>query len=290
MDSVDTGVMSESEIVQARARVWTHAFNSIYTMSLKCAIELGIPDTLHHHGHPMTLSELAAALSVPPSKAAFLRRLMAVLAHAGFVSQRKSAAENDQEQLGLTYSLTPISRAILKGEPCGLSPVVSFLLDPIVQGPLHCLGEWLKSKDPSKRTPFFVKHGKSLWEYAAQDKGLNLSLNEAMASDGPLIARLMLEKRGRQLFQGLRTVVDVGGGTGGLAREAAEAFPQVEWMVLDQPHVVAGLEGRRNLKFVSGDMFEAIPPADAVLLKVRTGERLSFSPFCQKMNSHVASA
>ncbi|KAI3439868.1 uncharacterized protein J3R85_004286 [Psidium guajava] len=269
MDSVDNGVMSEreSEIVQAHAHVWTHALNSIYSMSLKCAIELGIPDALHHHGHPMTLPELGTALSVPVSKVAFLRRLMAALAQIGFVSQRKSAAKNDQEQLGLAYSLTPISRAILRGEPGGLSPLVSFILDPIIQGPLHCLGEWLKSESPSPRTPFLMKHGKSLWEYAAQDEGLNQSFNEAMASDGPVIARLMVEKRGQQLFRGLRTVVDVGGGTGGLAREAAGAFPQVEWTVLDLPHVVAGLEGTRNLKFVSGDMFKAVPPADAVLLK-----------------------
>ncbi|KAF8043364.1 hypothetical protein BT93_A1644 [Corymbia citriodora subsp. variegata] len=267
MGSVDNGVMSDSEIVQAHAHVWTHAFNSISSMSLKCAIDLGIPDTLHHHGHPMTLPELAAELSVPTSKVAFLRRLMAVLAQTGFVSQGKSAAKNDQEQLGLTYSLTPISRAILKGEPGGLSPIVSFVLNPIIQDPLHCLGEWLKSESLTPRTAFAMKHGKSLWEYAAQDVGLNHSLNEAMASDGPVIAKLMVEKRGRQLFQGLRTVVDVGGGTGGLAREAAEAFPQVEWMVLDLPHVVAGLEGTRNLKFVSGDMFKAVPPADAVLLK-----------------------
>ncbi|XP_048127040.1 trans-resveratrol di-O-methyltransferase-like [Rhodamnia argentea] len=267
MDSVDNGVMSESEIVHAHAHVWTHAFYSVYSMSLKCAIELGIPDALHRHGHPMTLPELAAALSVPASKTAFLRRLMAALAQTGFVSLRESAAKNDQEQLGLAYSLTPISHAILRGEPGGLSPMVSFMLDPIIQGPLHCLSEWLKSESPSPRTPFLMQHGKSLWEYAAQDERLNRSLNEAMASDGPVIARLMVEKHGRQLFQGLRTVVDVGGGIGGLAREAAQAFPQVEWRVLDLPHVVAGLEGTRNLNFVSGDMFKAVPPADAVLLK-----------------------
>ncbi|KAI6697291.1 hypothetical protein NL676_017410 [Syzygium grande] len=200
----------------------------MYSTSLKCAIELGIPDALHHHGHPMTLPELTTALSVHASKAAFLSRLMAVLAQTGFVSQRKSAAKNDQEQLGLACSLTPISRAIRKGEPGDLSPMVSFLLDPIIQGPLHCLGEWLKSESLSPRTPFVMKHGMSLWEYTAQDEGLNRSVNKAMASDGPVIMRLMVEKRGRQLFQGLRTVVDVGGGTGGLAREVAEAFSQVE--------------------------------------------------------------
>ena len=39
--------------------------------------------------------------------------------------------------------------------------------------------------------------------------------------------------------------------------------------MFDLPHVVSGLQGSENLKFVGGDMFEAIPPADAILLKVK---------------------
>lgn len=38
--------------------------------------------------------------------------------------------------------------------------------------------------------------------------------------------------------------------------------------MFDLPHVVSGLKGSENLKYVAGDMFEAIPPADAILLKV----------------------
>ncbi|KAL2466563.1 O-methyltransferase family protein [Abeliophyllum distichum] len=33
------------------------------------------------------------------------------------------------------------------------------------------------------------------------------------------------------------------------------------------PHVVAGLIGTKNLSYVGGDMFESIPPVDAILLK-----------------------
>jgi hypothetical protein len=32
--------------------------------------------------------------------------------------------------------------------------------------------------------------------------------------------------------------------------------------------VVSDLQGSKNLKYVGGDMFEAVPPADAILLKV----------------------
>jgi hypothetical protein len=38
--------------------------------------------------------------------------------------------------------------------------------------------------------------------------------------------------------------------------------------VFDLPHVVSDLQGSKNLKYAGGDMFEAVPPADALLLKV----------------------
>ncbi|KAL3754674.1 hypothetical protein ACJRO7_001863 [Eucalyptus globulus] len=277
MDAANSGEMSESEIFRAYAHVWTHTFNFISSMSLKCAIELGIPDTLHRCGHPMTLPDLATALSVPASKAAFLGRLVAVLVHTGFLSCQKPAPRNNPisedtaDELGFEYSLTSASRVIVKGQPWDMSPIAMVMLNSLLVEPFHCLSEWLKSDSDvgpsSLRTPFDMKHGKGLWEYASQDEKLNRCLNEGMASDGPMMARLIMDKCGRRLFEGLRTVVDVAGGIGGLARELAKAFPEMEWTVLDLVHVVAGMEGTRNLKYVGGDMFEAIPPADAILLK-----------------------
>ncbi|XP_048127038.1 trans-resveratrol di-O-methyltransferase-like [Rhodamnia argentea] len=279
MDRSCKGETNQIEIFRAHAHVWSHTLNFISSMSLKCAIELGVPDALHRHGHPMTLPELAAALSVPASKTAFLGRLVAILVHTGFLSHQKSASgsdrtseEDEADELGFEYSLTAASLAIVKGQPLDLSPIVLLTLDPIFVDPFHCMSEWLKSDSDtgsplSSRTPLHMKHGKRMWEIKVQDEKFNRLMNRAMASDGPVMARLIMDKCGGRLFEGLRTVVDVGGGTGGLARELAEAFPEMEWTVLDLPRVVVGLEGTRNLKYVGGDMFEAVPPADAVLLK-----------------------
>ena len=54
------------------------------------------------------------------------------------------------------------------------------------------------------------------------------------------------------VFEGVEYLVDVGGGTGTVAKAIAEAFPQMECTVFDLPHVVAGLSGSGNLKFVGG--------------------------------------
>lgn len=74
----------------------------------------------------------------------------------------------------------------------------------------------------------------------------------------------------KSVFEGVELLVDVGGGTGTIARAIAEAFPQMQCVVLDLPQVVAGLEGNHNLTFFQGDMFQTIPHADALLLKVRS--------------------
>lgn len=46
-------------------------------------------------------------------------------------------------------------------------------------------------------------------------------------------------------------------------------FPGLDGTVFDQPHVVAELHGSQKLKYVGGNIFEAIPSAHAVLLKLR---------------------
>ena len=72
----------------------------------------------------------------------------------------------------------------------------------------------------------------------------------------------------KPIFRGLGSLVDVGGGIGTEARIISKAFPHMKCTVFDPPHVVANLPDSKNLKFVGGDMFQYIPLADAILLKV----------------------
>ncbi|MCL7049981.1 hypothetical protein MKW94_013073 [Papaver nudicaule] len=47
----------------------------------------------------------------------------------------------------------------------------------------------------------------------------------------------------------------------------AKAYPEIKCLVFDLPHVVAAAPEIAGLEMVGGDMFEFIPPADALLLK-----------------------
>ncbi|KAI3457176.1 hypothetical protein Pfo_013839 [Paulownia fortunei] len=253
------GIPCTQELLDAQAHVWNHIFNFINSMSLKCAIQLGIPDIIHKHDKPMTLSELIDALPINKAKSLCVERLMRILIHSKFFTKVKISEEDKEEG----YWLTPNSLLLLRDEPMNMTSFVLAMLDPILTDPFHHVSEWFKTDDP---TPFLTIHGRTFWEQAGQDPRLNHFFNESMASDARLVTSVIV-KDYRQVFQGLKSMVDVGGGTGTVAKAIADAFPSLNCTVLELPHVVAGLEGTKNVTFVAGDMFESIPPADAVFMK-----------------------
>ncbi|XP_021723365.1 trans-resveratrol di-O-methyltransferase-like [Chenopodium quinoa] len=90
-----------------------------------------------------------------------------------------------------------------------------------------------------------------------------------MASDTQFVVNLLMSSdKFKGLWEGVESFVNVGGGNGTLAKAIAKLFPELRCAVFDLPHVVQGLTGYgKNLIYVGSDMFEAIPPAQAVLLK-----------------------
>ncbi|VAH09286.1 unnamed protein product [Triticum turgidum subsp. durum] len=104
--------------------------------------------------------------------------------------------------------------------------------------------------------------------FSVQHQQPDDSAGDGMTDDSRFVVEVLLrEGRARDVFSGVRSMVDVGGGTGTIAKAIAAAFPHVECSVLDLPHVVAEAPAGGEVRFIEGDMFEHIPPADAVLLK-----------------------
>ncbi|KAL8506535.1 hypothetical protein ACS0TY_017428 [Phlomoides rotata] len=251
--------LSTQDILDAQTHVWNHIFNFINSMSLKCAVQLGIPDAIHKHGKPMTVSELVDALPINKAKSRGVFRLMRILVHSKFLDKVK-APENHEEE---AYCLTPASRLLIRDGTMTMAPLVLAWLDPLVTDPFQLLSEWFKNDLPS---PFFTKMGMTTWEYAGIDKKCNESYNEAMASDARLVASILI-KECRHVFEGLKTMVDVGGGTGMVAQGIADAIPGLKCICFELPHCVEGLKDSDNMSYVGGDMFESVPQADAAFLK-----------------------
>ncbi|GMY20465.1 trans-resveratrol di-o-methyltransferase [Fagus crenata] len=227
-------------------------------MSLKCAIQLGIPDIIHNHGQSITLPELVSKLHIYPKKRSCVYRLMRLLVHSGFFSKTK-VHENQQEDEEV-YTLTPYSRSLIKDNVTSFAPLVQAILDPVLVSSWQFLGDWFQG---SELTPIERAHAMSFWDYCKSPKYKNI-FNEAMASDSRLMS--LVVKDYKPIFEGLDSLVDVGGGTGTVARVISEAFPHMKCTVFDLPHV-SNIPDSQNLRYVGGDMFQSIPSADAILIK-----------------------
>ncbi|XP_076945831.1 trans-resveratrol di-O-methyltransferase-like [Bidens hawaiensis] len=264
--AMQNSVLSKDQLLHSQAHIWNHILSFINSMSLNCAILLEIPDIIDRHGSPMLLSELVEALALNQERTPFIFRLMRILVHSGFfVKQSVSTTPggNDEEG-GEGYLLAPASQLLLKNEPLSVRPFLLAAMDPMILDPFEHMSKWFKNDDV---TPFYTAHGRMFWDMASKEPKLNQVFNEAMASDSRLVTSVIL-KHCKGIFEGIESLVDVGGGTGIVAEVVAKEFPNIRCICFDLPHVVNGLVGSNNLSYVGGDMFKAIPNADAVLLKL----------------------
>ncbi|XP_054793483.1 trans-resveratrol di-O-methyltransferase-like [Prosopis cineraria] len=254
--------LGATRLLDAQNHIWKHTFSFINSMCLKLATELNIPETIHKHGKPMPLPLLVSSLQIHPSKSPNVYRIMRLLTYSGFFSLQKVSETDDSSEQG--YVLTDASTLLLKDHPLSTTPFFLVMVDPNLKRPWYELTNWLQTDDyPS---PFHMAYGKKIWEHAKVDPNFNHSFNEAMASDTRLVISVAIDTC-KEVFMGIKSLVDVGGGTGATAKAVAEAFHDIECIVFDLPHVVNGLQGSANLNFVGGNMFEAIPPCDAILMK-----------------------
>lgn len=243
-----------SEIFKAQALLYKHIYAFIDSMSLKWAVEMNIPNIIHNHGKPISLSNLVSILQVPSSKIGNVRRLMRYLAHNGFFE----IITNEEE----SYALTVASELLVRGSDLCLAPMVECVLDPTLSGSYHELKKWIYDED---LTLFGVTLGSGFWDFLDKNPEYNRSFNDAMASDSKLINLALRDCD--FVFDGLESIVDVGGGNGTTGKIICETFPKLKCIVFDRPQVVENLSGSNNLTYVGGDMFTSIPNADAVLLK-----------------------
>ncbi|KAF3772841.1 Trans-resveratrol di-O-methyltransferase [Nymphaea thermarum] len=253
----------DQQIAEAHLETLSCCYMKSY--SLKAAIELRIADIINGHGQPLTASQLAAEIPINSSMdASCLDHLMRLLVHDGvFVEEEKKTGAGE-----VSYGLTPVSRLLLTEGPHNLSAVAMLSLHPLIVSTWENLAAWLQSGEANwRRTAFEAKHGEPLWVKASLDPKINKLFNKAMSSRCKLSMGCMVEACG-EVFKGVSSLVDVGGGNGTVAAIIANAFPHIKCMVLDLPHVVDASPPQPNVVTIGGDMFESVPPADVVLLKV----------------------
>ncbi|KAI9078608.1 hypothetical protein K1719_039446 [Acacia pycnantha] len=94
--------LGATRLLNAQTHIWNHTVSYINSMSLKSAIDLNIPDIIHKHGKPMSLSLLVSSLQIHPSKSPYIHRLMRILTYCGFFSLQKVPEISDPQKKAMS--------------------------------------------------------------------------------------------------------------------------------------------------------------------------------------------
>ncbi|XP_031483595.1 nicotinate N-methyltransferase 1-like [Nymphaea colorata] len=258
-------------------------------MALHAALKLNLPDLVWQEGTnlPISAKQLAGLvqtkLGLPTQPDTVnLQRILRVLASHGVFEE---VPENGN-QAAKAFRLTNVGQTLVT-DCQGLSLgayVMRNCLDPLVQAWTRLHESVL---DPSQEA-FKKVHGLPVYEYYIKDPACNSLMQRAMSGLSVPFMKALLESYDGFGSDGLKTIVDVGGGTGSCMAMIVERYRGLQGINFDLPEVVANAPQYNGVTHVGGNMFDSVPTGDAMFIK---GVLVSFSDEeCQKMleNCHKA--
>lgn len=216
------------------------------------AAELDIAQ--HLAAHPLHVEKLAEFCGLHgPS----LFRMMRFLASIGIFHQNEDG----------TFANTPQSDVLRKDVPGSVYPLVRQGWQDVVWDTYKDLPKGLKTGEPA----FSLAHGEAFFDHLAShpDHGAMFDASMALMS-GPENAVIAEAYP----FGEALTVVDIGGGHGGLLAAVLTQHPELNGVLFDQQQVIndpealieAGVQDR--CKRIAGNFFESVPGgADIYMLK-----------------------
>ncbi|KAK9194210.1 hypothetical protein WN944_004913 [Citrus x changshan-huyou] len=246
------------ELLRGQAEVWQLMFAFADSMALKSAVELRLADIMHSHGSPITLSQLASRIDSSCPDIPYLARLMRMLVRKGIFAVHQSSDGGDET----LYKMTHISKWLLHDSELSLAPMILVENNQWLLEPWHYLSQCVKEGGIA----FKKAHGCEIWDFASQNPQFNNLFNEAMACTAKIVMKALVSHY-KDGFDSIQSLADVGGGTGGALAEIVKSYPHIKGINFDLPHVVATAPVCEGIFHVGGDMFDAIPKADAVFMK-----------------------
>lgn len=220
-------------------------------------VRLDVPDALDLG--PMTAAELVTRAGIKANPQALHRALRACAA-LGIVTEDTTGR----------FGPTRLSTLLMRDTPGTLKRFVEYsggLLWKVWTG----LPEGLATGESQARAQL----GLDFFEYLAANPKELETFGETLKVHSSITNKGVLE---RYDFSGVRNLVDVGGGFGHLVIGVLERYPDVvRGIVFDRPEAIAAAPAevpmhdarvRERLRYVGGNMFDDVPPADAYVLKL----------------------
>lgn len=225
---------------------------ALVSQAISVIARLGVADVLATG--PRHIDEIAQGVGAHSSA---LYRVLRALGDVGVV------AELDTRQ----FALTPLGELLRSDVPGSLRGWATMVGMPFHRYPWTDLYETVQTGESA----FDRVHGTKVFDYLAEHPEDAAIFDDAMTSISTSETVSIVKAYD---FSRFSTVVDVGGGRGGLLAAILSANPQLQGVLFDVPAVVAGADEEISgpeivgrCQVVSGDFFDSLPEGgDAYLL------------------------
>ncbi|KAL1218688.1 Flavone 3'-O-methyltransferase 1 [Cardamine amara subsp. amara] len=236
---------------------------SVLPMALKSALELDLLEIMAKNSSPMSPSEIASHLSTKNVKApVMLDRILRLLAAYSVLTCSVRILPGSGDGVERIYGLAPVCKYLTKNEDgVSLADICLMAQDKVS---MEC---WYHLTDAVLEggIPFNMAFGMGVYEYMETDPRFNKVFNNAMANHSTIIMKKILETY--KGFDGLTSLVDVGGGIGASLRMIVSKYPNIKGINFDLPHVISDAPPYPGIDHVGGDMFVSVPNGDAIFMK-----------------------
>ncbi|MDQ0757389.1 methyltransferase [Streptomyces canus] len=227
------------------------ALGYLYSAALHSAARFGVAD--HLVDGPRTAGELAGSTGAHEPH---LYRLLRFLATKGVFREDETGR----------FHLTPLAQALRTDVPGSIRDTVMVYSEAPFWEPAGRLHEAVRTGT----TAFETQYGTSFYDHVATDRDFGAAFNASMAAASEALSNDIAEALD---FSQAKSVIDVGGGRGGLLRSVLRRNPHLTGVLFDLENVVAGhvldtpdLAGRWQAQ--AGDFFVSVPSgADVYVLK-----------------------
>ncbi|KAK9093727.1 hypothetical protein Scep_025196 [Stephania cephalantha] len=233
--------------------------------TIKAAVDLEVFDIISKAGPDAYLSAseiLSHHKTENPNAAHMLERILCFLVSHSLLTCKAVTLESGHVQR--RYGLTRASKHFPIREDG-----VSLSWFPMLAAIKEYLAPWPYLKDAvldSGDAPIFDKvNGFSMFEYLTKNPDDGKIFNSANFSMTTVIMEKMVEVY--KGFDGLKTLVDVGGGVGTCVSFISKKHPSMKIINFDLPSVVEHAAPIPGVEHVGGDMFESVPKAEAIFIK-----------------------
>ncbi|XP_074281565.1 caffeic acid 3-O-methyltransferase-like [Silene latifolia] len=258
--SNDTTQMGEDE---ACSFAMTATSGSVPPMVLKAVVELEVLEIIKKAGPGAHLSPTEIVAQLPttnPAAATMLDRMLRLLASYSFLTcSLRNLPDGRVERL---YGLAPVCQFLTKNEDgVSLSALSLMNQDKIL------MESWYYLKDAvlDGGIPFNKAYGMTAFDYHGTDPRFNKVFNNGMSNHSTITMKRLLDNY--KGFEGLKTLVDVGGGTGATLNMIISKHPSLKGINFDLPHVIEDAPAYDGVEHVGGDMFVEVPKGDAIFMK-----------------------